>query len=95
MVFTIEPMINAGKKEVRVMGDGWTVKTKDRSHSAQYEHQIVVTENGCEVMTIRDEEIAEGRISRVMVNVQNRDTTKPTSGGLFFTTLKINVHSNV
>ena len=57
MVFTIEPMINAGKKEVRIMGDGWTVKTKDRSHSAQYEHQIVVTENGCEVMTIRDEEI--------------------------------------
>ena len=43
------------KKEVRIMGDGWTVKTKDRSHSAQYEHQIVVTENGCEVMTIRDE----------------------------------------
>ena len=69
MVFTIEPMINAGKKEVRVMGDGWTVKTKDRSHSAQYEHQLVVTETGCEVMTIRDEEIAEGRISRIMVNV--------------------------
>jgi len=69
MVFTIEPMINAGKKEVRIMGDGWTVKTKDRSHSAQYEHQIVVTENGCEVMTIRDEEIAEGRIQRMMVNI--------------------------
>ena len=69
MVFTIEPMINAGKKEVRLMGDGWTVKTKDRSHSAQFEHQLVVTENGCEVMTIRDEEIAEGRIQRFMVNV--------------------------
>ena len=69
MVFTIEPMINAGKKEVRIMGDGWTVKTKDRSHSAQYEHQIVVTENGCEVMTIRDEEIAEGRIQRMMNNL--------------------------
>jgi len=69
MVFTIEPMINAGKKEVRVMGDGWTVKTKDRSHSAQYEHQIVVTETGCEVMTIRDEEIAEGRIQRIMNNL--------------------------
>lgn len=51
------------------MGDGWTVKTKDRSHSAQYEHQLVVTETGCEVMTIRDEEIAEGRISRIMINV--------------------------
>ena len=69
MVITIEPMINAGKKEVRIMGDGWTVKTKDRSHSAQYEHQIVVTENGCEVMTIRDEEIAEGRIQRIMNNL--------------------------
>ena len=69
MVFTIEPMINAGKKETRLMGDGWTVKTKDRSHSAQYEHQLVVTDNGCEVMTIREEEEKEGRISRIMVNV--------------------------
>ncbi|VEI48886.1 methionine aminopeptidase [Actinobacillus equuli] len=51
------------------MPDGWTVKTKDRSHSAQFEHQIVVTKEGCEVMTIRDEEIAEGRISRIMKNV--------------------------
>lgn len=68
MVFTIEPMINAGKKEIRLMGDGWTVKTKDRSHSAQYEHQIVVTKEGCEVMTIREEEIQAGRISRIMKN---------------------------
>ena len=68
MVFTIEPMINAGKKEVRLMGDGWTVKTKDRSHSAQFEHQIVVTEDGCEVMTIREEEERAGRISRFMIN---------------------------
>ncbi|MDH2925145.1 methionine aminopeptidase type I [Nicoletella semolina] len=68
MVFTIEPMINAGKKEIRLMGDGWTVKTKDRSHSAQYEHQIVVTKEGCEVLTIREEEIASGRIQRIMKN---------------------------
>lgn len=68
MVFTIEPMINAGKKEIRLMGDGWTVKTKDRSHSAQYEHQIVVTKEGCEVLTIREEEIQSGRIQRVMQN---------------------------
>ena len=68
MVFTIEPMVNAGRREMRLMKDGWTVKTKDRSPSAQYEHQIVVTENGCEVMTIRDEEIADGRISRIMIN---------------------------
>lgn len=69
MVFTIEPMVNAGKKEIRLMSDGWTVKTKDRSHSAQYEHQIVVTTYGCEVMTIRDEEIASGRIQREMHNI--------------------------
>ncbi|HBO39465.1 MAG TPA: type I methionyl aminopeptidase [Pasteurellaceae bacterium] len=69
MVFTIEPMINAGKKEVRLMGDNWTVKTKDHSHSAQYEHQIVVTDTGCEVMTIREEEEQSGRISRIMVNM--------------------------
>lgn len=68
MVFTIEPMINAGKKEIRLMGDGWTVKTKDRSHSAQYEHQLVVTQSGCEVLTIRDEEIQSGRIQRLMQN---------------------------
>lgn len=68
MVFTIEPMINAGRKETRLMGDGWTVKTKDRSHSAQFEHQLVVTKDGCEVMTIREEEEKEGRISRIMVN---------------------------
>lgn len=69
MVFTIEPMINAGKKEIRLMNDGWTVKTKDRSHSAQYEHQVVVTKEGCEVLTIRDEEITSGRIQRVMTNL--------------------------
>lgn len=68
MVFTIEPMVNAGKKEIRTMPDGWTVKTKDRSHSAQFEHQIVVTKDGCEVMTIREEEIASGRITRLMKN---------------------------
>ncbi len=69
MVFTIEPMVNAGKKEVRLMGDGWTVKTKDREHSAQYEHELVVTETGCEVMTIREEEEQAGRISRIMNNI--------------------------
>ncbi|MBE2894096.1 type I methionyl aminopeptidase [Spirabiliibacterium falconis] len=69
MVLTIEPMVNAGRKEVRLMGDGWTVKTKDRSPSAQYEHQIAITDDGCEILTIRDEEIASGRIARIMHNV--------------------------
>ncbi|KYP97823.1 methionine aminopeptidase [Sodalis-like endosymbiont of Proechinophthirus fluctus] len=52
MAFTIEPMINAGDYRIRTMKDGWTVKTKDHSLSAQYEHTIVVTEDGCEIMTL-------------------------------------------
>lgn len=52
MIFTIEPMINAGRREIRVMPDGWTVKTKDRSLSAQWEHTILVTETGFEVLTL-------------------------------------------
>lgn len=56
MTFTIEPMVNAGKAAVRLMPDGWTVKTKDRSLSAQYEHTILVTESGCEILTWRPEE---------------------------------------
>lgn len=56
MTFTIEPMINAGDWKTRTMKDGWTVKTKDRSLSAQYEHTLLVTENGCEVLTLRSDE---------------------------------------
>ncbi|WP_025916468.1 type I methionyl aminopeptidase [Herminiimonas sp. CN] len=52
MVFTVEPMINAGRREIREMGDGWTIKTKDRSLSAQWEHMILVTETGYEVLTV-------------------------------------------
>jgi methionyl aminopeptidase len=51
MVFTIEPMINVGKRETRLLGDGWTVHTKDRSLSAQWEHTLAVTEDGHEVLT--------------------------------------------
>ncbi|WP_339940712.1 M24 family metallopeptidase, partial [Undibacterium luofuense] len=54
MIFTIEPMINAGKRDIKTMPDGWTVKTKDRSLSAQWEHTIVVTEDGFEVLTMSD-----------------------------------------
>ena len=54
MIFTIEPMINAGKKEIKMLPDGWTVVTKDRSLSAQWEHTILVTEESYEVMTISD-----------------------------------------
>ena len=52
MMFTIEPMINAGKKDIKMLGDGWTVVTKDHSLSAQWEHTILVTETGYEVMTV-------------------------------------------
>ncbi|MGL4994776.1 MAG: type I methionyl aminopeptidase [Deefgea sp.] len=52
MIFTIEPMINAGKREIKQMNDGWTIVTKDRSLSAQWEHTVLVTETGYEVLTV-------------------------------------------
>jgi methionyl aminopeptidase len=56
MCFTIEPMVNAGKRQVKLKPDGWTVVTKDRSLSAQYEHTLLVTPDGYEVLTLRHEE---------------------------------------
>jgi methionyl aminopeptidase len=56
MIFTIEPMINAGKKAVKLLPDNWTVVTKDHSLSAQWEHTILVTETGFDVLTKRTEE---------------------------------------
>jgi methionyl aminopeptidase len=52
MTFTIEPMINAGRREIRELGDGWTIVTKDRSLSAQWEHTVLVTDSGYEVLTL-------------------------------------------
>ena len=52
MIFTIEPMINAGRRDIKEMPDGWTIKTKDRSLSAQWEHTVLVTETGVEVLTM-------------------------------------------
>lgn len=52
MFFTIEPMINLGRPEVKVLGDGWTAVTRDRSLSAQFEHTIGVTDAGCEIFTL-------------------------------------------
>ncbi len=54
MTFTIEPMINAGKYEVKVLNDGWTAVTKDKSLSAQFEHTIGINENGYEIFTESD-----------------------------------------
>jgi methionyl aminopeptidase len=51
MIFTVEPMINAGRREIRELADGWTIVTKDHSLSAQWEHTVLVTEHGYEVLT--------------------------------------------
>ena len=56
MVFTIEPMINAGKKHNKLLADNWTVVTKDKSLSAQWEHTLAITKNGAEILTKRKEE---------------------------------------
>ena len=59
MCLTIEPMINAGERHSKLLKDGWTVVTKDRSLSAQFEHTIVVTETGCEILTLRQDDTIE------------------------------------
>ncbi len=62
MCFTIEPMVNAGKRHSKILPDQWTVVTKDRSLSAQWEHTLLVTDDGCEILTLRPEET----ISRII-----------------------------
>ena len=57
MTFTIEPMLNLGVAATRLLGDGWTAITKDRKPSAQWEHTLLVTETGVEVLTLREEEV--------------------------------------
>ncbi len=52
MIFTVEPMINAGRRDIKELPDGWTIVTKDHSLSAQFEHTVLVTENGYEIMTL-------------------------------------------
>ena len=56
MCFTIEPMVNAGKRHIKLLSNGWTVVTKDRSLSAQWEHTVLVTQDGHEILTLRAEE---------------------------------------
>jgi methionyl aminopeptidase len=58
MAFTIEPMVNAGKRHVRLLPDGWTVVTKDHSLSAQWEHTILITDTGHEILTLGAEDRA-------------------------------------
>ena len=52
MTITVEPMVNAGKRDVKLLSDGWTVVTKDHSLSAQWEHTVLVTDTGFEVLTL-------------------------------------------
>ena len=59
MCLTIEPMINAGARHSKLLADGWTVVTKDRSLSAQFEHTILVTDTGCEILTLRSDDTIE------------------------------------
>ena len=56
MCFTIEPMINLGKKKIKQKNGGWTVTTADKKPTAQYEHTLLVTSNGVEVLTLRKDE---------------------------------------
>ena len=62
MVFTIEPMVNLGAYEVEVLDDGWTAVTRDGSLSAQFEHTLVVTKTGCEVLTKRSAPLARSEL---------------------------------
>ena len=52
MTFTVEPMVNAGKRHTKLLPDGWTVVTKDHSLSAQWEHTVLVTDSGYEILTL-------------------------------------------
>ena len=54
MTFTVEPMINAGRREIRELADGWTIVTKDHSLSAQWEHTVLVTASGYEILTLSE-----------------------------------------
>ncbi|MBE0363549.1 methionyl aminopeptidase [Pseudoalteromonas ulvae UL12] len=63
MCFTIEPMVNAGKRQCKLLNDKWTVVTKDRSLSAQWEHTLLVTENGVEILTHRNDDTIDKVIS--------------------------------
>ena len=74
MTFTIEPMVNAGKRHVKLLPDGWTVVTKDHSLSAQWEHTVLVTADGCEVLTL-------GREDRVRLGLEGAAGPAAASAG--------------
>jgi len=69
MIFTVEPMINAGRREIRELADGWTIVTKDHSLSAQWEHTVLVTETGYEVLTVSAQMPAPARTAQPAASV--------------------------
>jgi methionyl aminopeptidase len=72
MCFTIEPMINVGGYEVDILDDGWTVVTRDGSLSAQFEHTLVVTREGCEVLTARDRPLRSSEVFAPSLSLEAR-----------------------
>jgi methionyl aminopeptidase len=75
MFFTIEPMINLGKPAVKILDDGWTAVTRDRSLSAQFEHSIGITEDGCEIFTTSPKGLHKPPYARDHL-IQNSSSTK-------------------
>jgi methionyl aminopeptidase len=61
MVLAIEPMVNAGEPAVKVLSDGWTAVTRDSSLSAHFEHTVVVTSQGCEILTLLESDASRAR----------------------------------
>ncbi|MDC0743633.1 type I methionyl aminopeptidase [Polyangium mundeleinium] len=76
MCFTIEPMINLGHHDVEVLADKWTAVTADGSLSAQFEHTLVVTKNGCEVLTRRSRQLSNSEIFGDVFSVAAAATTR-------------------
>ena len=71
MVLAIEPMVNAGKPAVKVLSDGWTAVTRDGSLSAHFEHTVVVTGGGCEILTLLPAD-AGGAVRRALSGAPSR-----------------------
>jgi methionyl aminopeptidase len=61
MALAIEPMVNAGRPEVQVLSDGWTAVSRDRSLSAHFEHTVVVSSDGCEILTLLEHDVERAR----------------------------------
>jgi hypothetical protein len=79
MVLAIEPMVNAGGKDVALLGDGWTVVTVDHSLSAYFEHSVAITPDGPEILTALRRD--PGRIPSSLVGDRSANSPSPSGGG--------------